>query len=77
MSIVQLPTTTQGRLWRIDLDSAPAPAAAATLSDDEWARASRFVFARDRHRFVAAHAALRGLLSLHTGIPGALLDFAP
>lgn len=77
MSIVQLPATTQGRLWRIDLDSTPAPAAAASLSDDEWERASRFVFARDRHRFVAAHAALRALLSLHTGIPGALLDFTP
>lgn len=75
MSLVQLPATPHCQLWRADLDSAPTPDAVACLSDDEWERAGRFVFARDRHRFVAAHAMLRSTLAGHTGVPGALLDF--
>ena len=75
MTLVQLAATAHCQLWRADLDSAPTPAAVACLSDDEWERARRFVFARDRHRFVAAHAALRSTLAQQTGIPGALLDF--
>lgn len=75
MTLVQLPARSHCQLWRADLDSAPTPAAVACLSDDEWERARRFVFARDRHRFVAAHAALRSTLAQQTGIPGALLDF--
>jgi len=76
MSIVQIPSVAHCQLWRVDLDVAPGPEASACLSDEEWERAHRFVFARDRHRFVAAHSALRGVLSAHTGIPGAFLDFA-
>ena len=76
MTLVQLPAAAHCQLWRADLDSAPTPAAVACLSDDEWERARRFVFARDRHRFVAAHAALRSTLAQQTGIPGALLDFS-
>jgi 4'-phosphopantetheinyl transferase len=75
MTLVQLPAASHCQLWRADLDSAPTPAAVACLSDDEWERARRFVFARDRHRFVAAHAALRSTLAQRTGLPGALLDF--
>jgi 4'-phosphopantetheinyl transferase len=75
MSIVQIPTSARCLLWRVDLDTAPAPEAAACLSEDEWERAHRFVFARDRNRFIAAHAALRGTLSAKTGVPGAFLDF--
>jgi 4'-phosphopantetheinyl transferase len=75
MAIVQLPSPARCLVWRVDLDSPPAPEAAACLSDDEWLRAQRFVFARDRQRFVAAHAALRALLCAHTGIPGAFLEF--
>jgi 4'-phosphopantetheinyl transferase len=76
MSIVHLPSAAHCRLWRVDLDTAPPPEAAASLSEEEWERARRFVFARDRHRYVAAHAALRGVLSSQTGIPGAFLDFS-
>lgn len=76
MSIVHLPCAARCRLWRIDLDAVPSPEAAACLSEEEWERARRFVFARDRHRFVAAHAALRSVLSAQTGIPGAFLDFS-
>lgn len=76
MSIVQIPSVAHCQLWRVDLDVVPGREAAACLSDEEWERAHRFVFARDRHRFVAAHSALRGALSAHTGIPGAFLDFS-
>jgi 4'-phosphopantetheinyl transferase len=51
------------RLWRIDLDQPVDAAARAALSPEEVARAGRFVFARDRDRYVAAHAALRHLLA--------------
>ena len=52
-------------LWRVDLDQHVPAAAHARLSAEEIARASRFVFARDRSRYIAAHAALRQLLTQH------------
>ena len=75
MSIVQIPSVAHCQLWRVDLDVVPGPEAAACLSNEECERAHRFVFARDRHRYVAAHSALRSTLSAHTGIAGAFLDF--
>ena len=75
MSIEPIPSVSRCKLWRVDLDAVAAPEAAACLSNEEWERAHRFVFARDRHRFIAAHAALRSTLSASTGIPGAFLDF--
>jgi 4'-phosphopantetheinyl transferase len=60
-------------LWRIDLDQHVPAAALAKLSADEMARARRFVFERDRHRFIAAHAALRQLLGQRSGESGAAL----
>jgi 4'-phosphopantetheinyl transferase len=53
-------------LWRIDLDWLP-PGASALLTADERARAGRFVFDRDRTRFVAGRAAVRLLLADHAG----------
>ena len=75
MSITPLASTGGCRLWRVDLDVLPAVEATACLSDDEWARAFRFVFVRDRQRYIAAHAALRALLAAHTGQGGAFLEF--
>ena len=51
-------------VWRIDLDAAvPAGLALApSLPDDERRRAERFRFPRDRERFLAGRAALRGIL---------------
>lgn len=57
----------------------PAPDRAAWLSAAEHTRAQRFVFERDRRRYLAAHCALRERLARHTGLaPSALrLDAAP
>lgn len=46
------------------------------LSVDERERAARFAFARDRRRFVVAHAALRTVLAACLGRPGVELAFA-
>lgn len=63
-------------LWRFPLDQYLSAAAIATLSADEVARARRFVFDADRHRFMAARAALRQVLGQRTGTPPAALRFA-
>ena len=63
-------------LWRFPLDQHLSAAAIATLSADEVARARRFVFEADRHRFMAARAALRQLIGQRTGTPPAALRFA-
>ena len=76
MTTVQLPSSMHCRLWQVDLDATPAPQAVASLSEAEWERARRFVFKRDRNRFIAAHAALRETLSAQCGIPASMLEFA-
>lgn len=51
-------------VWRVSLDVSPQQLLAleALLADGELSRAGRFVFGRDRQRFVAARAALRSIL---------------
>lgn len=76
MSARPLPSPTACvQLWQVDLDLPACAAGIAMLSDDEWARARRFAFERDRRRYLAAHAALRQLLSDATDLPGALLEW--
>jgi 4'-phosphopantetheinyl transferase len=48
-------------VWRATLDPA-SPEIRETLSPDEWLRAGRFHFERDRERFVAARGLLRTIL---------------
>jgi 4'-phosphopantetheinyl transferase len=57
-------------VWHADLDAAVAALheLAATLSDDEHARAARFVFERDRRRFVASRGLLRHILGRRLGM---------
>lgn len=61
-------------VWRIALDAAASQAGIDTLSEGEVARAARFVFEHDQRRFVAAHTALRTVLSLYTGQGSRELD---
>ena len=53
---------------RLEIGSAAARARAAVLSDEERDRARRFVFDRDRQRFVVARGVLRGLLAARLGV---------
>jgi 4'-phosphopantetheinyl transferase len=73
------------RVWIIELDAGvprgsdidatePGPEL-AILSDDERARAARFVRARDRRRFARCRAALREILGALLGEPADSLKF--
>lgn len=64
-------------LWAASLDPSPdrLSGPAATLSPDERVRADRFVFPRDRLRFTAGRAFLRGVLGLYQREPPAALRF--
>lgn len=75
MTIEQLPSIAACRLWHVDLDATTAVQSSDCLSDDESARATRFVFERDRRRYVAAHVALRQTLAMVTGKAPAELTF--
>ncbi len=56
--------------WLVDLnDQDELPDRWPLLDGDETARARRFVFAADRNRYVAAHAALRLILSGYLAVP--------
>jgi 4'-phosphopantetheinyl transferase len=55
-------------LWHVDLRHGAPVAQVALLSTGELDRAARFVFERDRHRYVVAHIALRLRLAMHTGL---------
>lgn len=63
-------------LWRVDLGVAPHLTEQGILSAAERERAARFVFVRDRDRYLAAHAALRRLLADRTGTSPAALRLA-
>ncbi|HSW20501.1 MAG TPA: 4'-phosphopantetheinyl transferase superfamily protein [Ramlibacter sp.] len=64
-------------IWQVplDLDAARVEQLEALLSQDERDRAGRFRRGADRLRFVAAHAALRLILSKTVGTPAAQLGF--
>jgi 4'-phosphopantetheinyl transferase len=61
-------------LWLATLDADTAPSALASLSTSELDRAKRFVFARDRRRYLAAHCALRNALIARTGLSATALE---
>ena len=60
-------------LWRTRQDVPPLPheALARTLSDQERARAGRFVMPHLTERFIVAHAFLRDVLGAYLGLPPA------
>lgn len=64
-------------VWRLDLD-AMIPAGLALdpfLPEDERQRSRRFHFARDRERYLAGRAALRGILAGYVGRAPEMLRF--
>ncbi|MCA2220999.1 4'-phosphopantetheinyl transferase family protein [Nonomuraea aurantiaca] len=66
---------TQPRVWKIHLDRPLAPGGWRSLSDAERERARRLGSARERHRFMVAHAALRAILGEVCGVRAARLAF--
>ncbi|MGA8501095.1 MAG: 4'-phosphopantetheinyl transferase superfamily protein [Candidatus Sulfotelmatobacter sp.] len=66
------------QLWRVDLEAlgADEPRWQRVLSADEAARASRFHFARDRQRYVAARALLRIILASYLETDAGSLRFS-
>ena len=52
------------------------PDPSSVLGADEMVRAARFVFEKDRNRFILAHAYLRRVLELGTGLPAATIPLS-
>jgi len=75
----RLPALSPGRVicWAVDLRCPDrcVTALAGILSVDELERAGRFVFERDRRRFIVTRACLRVLLSGYSGVPAAAIRF--
>ncbi len=63
-------------VWRLAIGSMPAPAALGVLDAAEQQRAARFVFERDRVRYLAAHVGLRHILARYLGTAPAGVAFA-
>ncbi|MGB8751775.1 MAG: 4'-phosphopantetheinyl transferase superfamily protein [Candidatus Sulfotelmatobacter sp.] len=76
-SLLPLPED-EVQLWRIDLEALGVDESRwqGVLSADEAARASRFHFARDRQRFVAARALLRIILASYLETDASSLRFS-
>ena len=55
-------------LWRVNLGGEPPAEKDAVFDANERDRAARFVFARDRNRFLRAHHALKILLGAYLGV---------
>jgi 4'-phosphopantetheinyl transferase len=64
-------------VWRASLDCERAVLEhlQTSLTEDERARASRFVFPRDRDRFIAGRGILRSILGQYSRQPAAAVEF--
>jgi 4'-phosphopantetheinyl transferase len=60
-------------VWAWSLDGSSLDSDWNMLSDEETLRARRFVYPRDRDRYVCAHAAMRTILNGYTGIDASSL----
>jgi 4'-phosphopantetheinyl transferase len=61
---------------RLNVGTSEVCAASALLSEDERRRANRFVFERDRSRFIVGRARLRQLLGARLEVAPASIEFA-
>jgi 4'-phosphopantetheinyl transferase len=75
LDLLRLSAPAPFELWHVGLLEPAAPHQIESLSDSERARAARFVFERDRRRYLAAHCALRQVLASRTGVHAADLVF--
>lgn len=62
-------------VWRAELTDADIPSWSETLSPDEWIRAERYHFARDRARFITGRGLLRTILGRSLGVAARELRF--
>lgn len=71
------PEDRQVHVWPVSLDPVDAaqPALEAILSDQERERAGRYVFERDRRRFIAGRATLRIVLAEYLGVSAEAIGF--
>jgi 4'-phosphopantetheinyl transferase len=63
-------------VWSLDVDEAERGRLFAYLSEDEVARALRFVFDRDRQRYVVARGRMREILARVLGVTADALRFS-
>src|ERR1051325_7714690 len=65
-------------VWRLDLPAAfpVSRQLSGILSQSEQQRADKFRFDNDRLKFVAAHAALRQILSIYLNLEPARIEFS-
>jgi len=63
-------------VWRVPLDESRAALLRPLLAPDECARADRFHFSRDRHRFIVARGSLRIILGGYLKQEPAQLSFS-
>lgn len=76
MRTISALSTGEVHLWRLDLAGDAHADAARTLTRDELDRANRFVFDRDRHRFMRGRIALRSLLARYLDLDPQRLPLA-
>jgi 4'-phosphopantetheinyl transferase len=76
MSVAAPPIDVDLWVWSLDVDKSERRRLAAFLSDDETARAARFVFERDRHRFIVGRGRLREILARELGEQPTALRFS-
>jgi 4'-phosphopantetheinyl transferase len=69
------PLRVEARTWSLEPPDEEIDKGFSLLSDDEKARADRFVYARDRREFIAGRAGLRHHLGSFAGMPPAQLTF--
>jgi 4'-phosphopantetheinyl transferase len=61
--------------WALDADQQTLARVSAFLSEDELARAHRFVRERDRGRFILARGTLREIISRYLGTSPQRIEF--
>ena len=75
--ILSLPSD-EVHVWRVffDREKSHLNDLAQTLSEDEWLKAERFYFQKDRRRFVVTHGILRNILGRYLKIEPKRLKFS-